>query len=169
MLAENEKEKDLPQLFEHTNEAQIRTHRVKCLPYECGRLAIEPNHELLFEGSFALPFSSNISLHNPNFFCLYFDVQTSSTNLTVFPTKGAVKQYDSLDLIVIRKPLCLTDTNTNTDTITLRVCISTDSYLLENFPSQAYFTTIKCVYNTPKTTSSVTDCQRSISDLRNVD
>ncbi|CAH8498256.1 unnamed protein product [Dicrocoelium dendriticum] len=167
MLAGNEKEEDLPQLFEHTNPAQIRTRRVKCIPYEYEILAIEPNHELLFEGSFDLPFSSNISLYNGSDSHLYFDVQTSSTDLSVFPSEGAVNKFDSKDLIVIRKPLSSSHTNDNTDTITIRESTSSDMFVQDSVLTK--LTTIKCVYTTPKTTPSTGDCQRSISDLRNVD
>ncbi|CAI2737166.1 unnamed protein product, partial [Dicrocoelium dendriticum] len=133
-----------------------------CIPYECGTLAIEQNHELLFEGSLHSPFSLNISLHNFNYDTLYFKVETSTTNLSVFPRNGAVNENDSTDLIVIRKPLTLTDPNAINETITIWESTSND--ILERYPVQRKYTEIKCVYNTPKTTSSVTDCQRSLLD-----
>ncbi|CAI2737654.1 unnamed protein product [Dicrocoelium dendriticum] len=168
MLGKIEKEEDYPQLFENTKKAQILTHRVKCIPYECGTLAIEQYQELLFEGPFQLPFSSNISLHNFNYDTLYFKVETSTTNLSVFPRKGAVNENGSTNLIVIRKPLTLTASNAINETITIWESTSNDA-LGQGYPGQTKLTTIKCVYNTPKTTSSITDCQRSVSDLRNVD
>ncbi|CAI2737060.1 unnamed protein product [Dicrocoelium dendriticum] len=49
MLVEGENEEDLRQLWERYKQAEILTQNIKCIPWVRGELALEPNHELVFE------------------------------------------------------------------------------------------------------------------------
>ncbi|CAI2737051.1 unnamed protein product [Dicrocoelium dendriticum] len=150
MIAESAEQEDLRQVWEHANEANIIKHKIKCIPWVHGELAVDPSHDLLFEGPFDLPFSSKICLANLSEYRVHFDARSSSTCLSVFPCDGTINPCETKDLIVIRKPFKSTDTAKNTDTIIIREAMCPDGYKVLHFQKT---TTIKCVYNTLYTTS----------------
>ncbi|CAI2737052.1 unnamed protein product [Dicrocoelium dendriticum] len=137
MIAESAEQEDLRQVWEHANEANIIKHKIKCIPWVHGELAVDPSHDLLFE--------ANLSEYR-----VHFDARSSSTCLSVFPCDGTINPCETKDLIVIRKPFKSTDTAKNTDTIIIREAMCPDGYKVLHFQKT---TTIKCVYNTLYTTS----------------
>ncbi|CAI2738526.1 unnamed protein product [Dicrocoelium dendriticum] len=173
MIAKNAKDEGLSQLWENTNPTQIRTHRLKCIPFENGELFMEPNRELMFEGPFDLPFSSTIHLTNRSIDCIQFDTLTSSTDLVVFPPDGFIWPYNEMDLIVIRKPLKAGDNNATSESIKIQTAmfpIDRPQPTWEMWSAAPKKETIiKCVYNTRETSPSVTDFQAMKNALQAVE
>ncbi|CAI2737096.1 unnamed protein product, partial [Dicrocoelium dendriticum] len=172
MLVEGENEEDLRQLWERSKQAEVLTQNIKCIPWVRGELAMEPNHELVFEGSFDLPFSSSIYLTNPSSDYMRFDIRTSSAYISVFPHEGTIKSRNKKELLVIRKPLQSGDTHTTTDTITLQSAVLLDEswgHDMKDWPAvPKKYATIKCVYNTPKTSFSVPELKPLTNALQDV-
>ncbi|CAI2737022.1 unnamed protein product [Dicrocoelium dendriticum] len=159
MKAKNAEEECLSQLWQNANESQMRTHKLKCIPFVDGDVVIEPNSELVFDGPYALPFSSEILLTNTSTDSVYFDTLTSSTNLTVFPPEDTIWPKQYFVLLVIRKPMEAATAIATSDTITIRTAMFPFDKMR---PTREMWsaapkkdTIIKCVYKTPETSPSV--------------
>ncbi|CAH8502965.1 unnamed protein product [Dicrocoelium dendriticum] len=142
------------------------THKVKCIPWVHGELVIQPNHDLIFEGSFDLPFSSNICLTNPSGCWMKFTIETSSTHMSVFPSNGDIAPGNMEDLLVIQKPLKSIGAIENPDIITVWEASYVDLLVNKMWKKS---TKINCVYIKSKTESSVNDFQQTRKDLQDVD
>ncbi|KAF8560515.1 hypothetical protein P879_06994 [Paragonimus westermani] len=118
-----------------------------------GELAVEPSHDLVFEGPFTKPVSSTVTLTNPSRDPIFFKIQASSPKLSATPGSGVVNPNETTEVLVKVKPLDPSDQAKIRERLLIQSLVLKDSEtqspeeLLETSPTTD--TILKCVFRIP--------------------